>query len=128
MVLSGAEHHGLATLAHTTVRLWERATAVAAENTGRPLVTSLRPPSPNPTRTAATLRFSLAQACPLRLNVYDVRGSLVRRLVDRDLPSGTYEISWDGRNREGRALPGGIYFVRMEAGDTKESRKVMLLR
>jgi flagellar hook assembly protein FlgD len=54
-------------------------------------------------------------------SVHDVRGRLVARLTRKRLDGGSTVLSWDGRDRDGRAVPAGIYLVRAttqaEAGE-----------
>ncbi|MCA1792145.1 MAG: T9SS type A sorting domain-containing protein, partial [Thioalkalivibrio sp.] len=56
--------------------------------------------------------------------VYDVRGRRVREF--RMLPDT--QVVWDGRDRDGRSLPPGVYFLRLAGAGGGEARKVTLLR
>ena len=88
----------------------------------------LRPVVPNPFNPRARIRFELASAGRVHLLVLDVRGRLVRRLLDATLGSGSYEKVWDGRDGAGRALPSGRYWVQLVAPGCVESRSAVLLR
>ncbi len=84
---------------------------------------------PNPFNPRAEIRFVLARPCAPRLEVFDLRGRLVRRLLaGRELPAGAHRATWDGRDDAGRGVAGGTYLVRLEAGETVETRKVVLAR
>jgi hypothetical protein len=83
---------------------------------------------PNPFRQSTTVPFVLGSNERVRVLVYDLAGRRVATLTDRLLAEGTREISWDGRNDEGRRAPAGTYFVRMEAGGTVASEKLIRLR
>jgi hypothetical protein len=83
---------------------------------------------PNPFGTSATLAFDLAADHVVRLAVYDLRGALVRTLRSGWLPAGRYSDTWDGRDRDGRAVPGGVYLVRFDAGGRVLTRKAVLMR
>jgi hypothetical protein len=124
VVLSGAEHLGLATLANVKVRLWQDATGVATA----PALASLLPPAPNPFNPRTTLSFSVAEAGPVSLLVYDTRGALLRRLVDGTMAPGFYERAWDGRDDAGRLMATGVYLARLQTGRTAQSRKLVLLK
>jgi hypothetical protein len=79
---------------------------------------------PNPFRERATL--SVGGAVPDgRLLVHDLRGRIVRQL---EVAPGGSSASWDGRDQRGRALPAGVYFLRLAGGGSGEARKVTLLR
>ncbi len=93
-----------------------------------PAVTSLVEASPNPFNPQVAIAFDLAAPARARLDVFDLRGALVRRLVDADLATGRQTVTWDGRDGDGRALPSGTYMARFAAGDVRQSRKLMLVR
>jgi hypothetical protein len=83
--------------------------------------------SPNPSRDATVLRFTLAQSGPVSAAVYDPQGRLVRRLADGLVSdAGPHELRWDGRDQTGRELPSGIYLCRVETEG--ETRAVRVLR
>ncbi|MFH1681449.1 MAG: FlgD immunoglobulin-like domain containing protein [Candidatus Eisenbacteria bacterium] len=91
---------------------------------------SMGRPFPNPTVAGTSLMLAapaIAGETPARLAVFDFAGRLVRSI---DVPSvrGTSEIAWDGRDREGREVAPGVYFVRLEAGARDASRKVVVVR
>jgi len=52
----------------------------------------------------------------------------VRALVDGTRTAGFHEVLWDGRDNCGRNLPSGVYFYRLEAGNSLEARKMVLAR
>ena len=81
-----------------------------------PLELALAPVSPNPVRGAAAFRFSLPRAGGVELSVFDTQGRLVSRVTDGERPAGEHVVNWNGRGASGRALPGGLYMVRLRAG------------
>ena len=128
VVLSGAEHLGFATRAQGKVRLWAKPTAVTGGAAPGAPANALLPPAPNPFRSGTTVRFDLAREGAASLAIYDVRGNRVRQLAGGTLASGRHERTWDGRDAAGHQVAPGIYYVRMEAPGTTESRKLVLLR
>jgi flagellar hook assembly protein FlgD len=64
----------------------------------------------------------------VRIAVYDVSGAVVRVLADGMIESGRHTVSWDGRNAHGEAVASGVYFVRISAGSSWSSRKMVLVR
>jgi hypothetical protein len=83
---------------------------------------------PNPMVRATVIPLTQGSATdPVRLEIFDVTGRLVRRLVDGPLPPGPHEFAWDGRAADGRAVAHGLYFYRMTAGDREESRKLLVV-
>jgi hypothetical protein len=83
---------------------------------------------PNPFAVAARIPFELPARARATIEVFDLRGARVRRLVDRDLPRGAHIAHWDGRDDDGDILPSGIYFVRLRAGGVADARKLVLAR
>lgn len=84
--------------------------------------------APNPFNPATELSIDLVAAGPARLEIFDVRGRRVRVLVDGALAAGTHRWRWNGRDDDGRAVPGGSYLARLQGGDGTASTKLLLLR
>jgi len=95
---------------------------------GAPHATSLAEAFPNPFNPRCTIRFSLAGREKVELGIYDLQGRKVADLIDGPVEAGNHERIWDGRDRRGRQLSSGIYFLRMKAGSRRISRKLVLLR
>jgi flagellar hook assembly protein FlgD len=70
----------------------------------------------------------LAGSEPATLRVYDLAGRVVREFPGLDVKRGTYSVTWDGRDTKGNTLAGGIYFVRLKAGDYSATEKLVLQR
>jgi hypothetical protein len=83
---------------------------------------------PNPFNPITTIRYDLPVDGRVTLLVYDVRGALVRTLVDADLPRGNHQATWDGRDASGRGMASGSYFARLEAGGRGETVRMSLIR
>lgn len=83
---------------------------------------------PNPARAGATLRFELAEEDLVTLAVYDVRGRLVRTLVNGSREAGRHDVAWDGRMNGGAQSPVGVYFYRLTTSGSEQTRKMILLR
>ncbi len=103
--------------------------------TAEPVVPTPKPSStgftsihPNPFNPQTTVDFALASPERVRLAIYDVRGTLVRRLADQSMPAGEHSLTWDGRDDNGRTASSGIYFVRLIAGAVTETRKIVMLK
>jgi hypothetical protein len=84
---------------------------------------------PNPFNPATTLVYSVsADAGPIELSVYNVAGQLVRTLVSGDVEPGRHSAVWDGRDEGGARAGSGVYFVRLSAGESGRTRKIVLLK
>jgi hypothetical protein len=84
-------------------------------------------PAPNPATGGSAIRFTLARAEKARLEVYDVRGRLVRRLLDGVQPAGPHEAAWDGTDGGGARVRPGVYFYRLTAGTAVRVERQVLL-
>jgi hypothetical protein len=83
---------------------------------------------PNPFNPATTIRFGLETASWVSLMIFDIRGELVRVLVEARLEAGHYERPWDGKDSGGTPVATGVYFYRLEAGDFVAMQKMVLVR
>jgi len=86
--------------------------------------------SPNPFNPRVQISFLVNRNSMTRLDIYDLRGKLVKRLVAQTLPGGKkYTFTWDGTDRLGRDLGSGVYLARLRIGDsTTQVRKLMMLK
>jgi hypothetical protein len=87
----------------------------------------LERPVPNPFRGATRIAFSLPSRTRARLEVYDVTGRLVARLVDGERAAGRHVVEWDGRALDGARAHPGVYLCRYVAGDRHETRRLVRL-
>ncbi len=95
---------------------------------GLPALTHLAANVPNPFNPQTAISFTLARSGPASLRVYNLRGQLVRTLLDGDLAEGHHTANWDGRDLAGRAVSSGTYFYRLEGAGTLQQRKMQLVR
>ena len=77
---------------------------------------------PNPVQSTATIRFSLSQAMPIRLAIYDTIGRRVDVIADEVWSAGTHEFVWNANQ-----LPAGVYFCRLIAGGESLVQQVILV-
>ncbi len=83
---------------------------------------------PNPFNPETTIRFSLQNAGPVSLSIYNARGQLVRSLVNSQMSTGAHSVVWNGLDDGGRSVSSGIYYYRMQAGDYNHTRKMVLVK
>jgi len=82
---------------------------------------------PNPFNPSTRIVLTLAHAGPLSLDVYDVRGRLMRTLYGGRQEPGVHEFVWNGRDDLGRECASGNYLVRMRAGVYEKTQKIVLV-
>jgi len=93
-----------------------------------PHTTGFKSIHPNPFNPQTTIDYTLSSPERVRIAIYDVRGTLVRRLADQSMPAGEHSLVWDGADDAGRTASSGIYFVRLLAGPVTETRKIVMLK
>lgn len=104
------------------------ATAVLPGEAVTPVLT-LEQNFPNPFNPETTIRFAVpAPAALVTLEVFDVAGRLVVSLVNGEKIIGPRAVRWDGKYRNGREVPTGVYVYRLSSGKESLSRKLVLLR
>ncbi|MBK8166834.1 MAG: T9SS type A sorting domain-containing protein [bacterium] len=84
--------------------------------------------APNPFNPRTTVRFTLGEEGQVALAVHDAAGRLVAVLAGDRFAAGQHAVTWDGRDREGRAAASGTYFARLRAGDQTRTLALTLVR
>ena len=93
-----------------------------------PRTTELRPSYPNPFNASTLIPFRLGAAGRVRIDVYNLLGQRVRRLLDERRPQGLHKVRWTGTDDRGSPVSSGVYFYRLTTGDLAETRRCMLIR
>jgi subtilisin family serine protease len=84
---------------------------------------------PNPFNPETTIQYGLPQAADVKLQIFNIRGQLVRTLVEEFKPAGFYSLLWDGKDSNGLSVPSGAYFYRIQAGNEfVKTNKMTLLK
>jgi hypothetical protein len=94
-------------------------TGVSVASSSAPTL-SLLGVAPQPVRSKAAIEFTLPQPLRASLRIYNVLGESVGTLIARELSAGTHEVMWDAR-----ALPAGVYFLELRAGEWSATRKIL---
>ncbi len=105
-----------------------RATAVLGEERVAAAASAFEQPYPNPFNGSVLLRFSLATATTVHVDVYDVAGQRVRRLLHEARGAGHHAVEWDATDDAGGALASGIYLFRLQAGALMDTVAAALIR
>jgi hypothetical protein len=84
---------------------------------------------PNPFNPGTTLRFELPRSGPARVRLLDVRGRVVRMLLDEPRArAGPHVLEWNGLDAAGRAAPSGVYLAELRALGERRTTRLVLLR
>ena len=82
---------------------------------------------PNPFRGSTQLHLVAGRPGPLELQLYDVRGRLVRTLFRGEVRPGVRTVSWDGRDSRGAQVAPGVYLCAMRTEQGTQSRRIVRL-
>jgi len=83
---------------------------------------------PNPFNPTTLINYGLPKATNVRLTVFNTLGQKVATLVHQHELAGFKQVIWNGTDDNGRAVAGGVYIYRMEAGDFVQTKKLLLLK
>jgi hypothetical protein len=86
---------------------------------------------PNPFNPATIISFNVPNDVSnynVELNIYDVNGELIKKLLSKELPAGNYLTRWDGTNTNNKFVSSGVYFFMVKVGKYSKSGKMNLLR
>jgi len=83
---------------------------------------------PNPFNPYTTISFHLPTQENVLLQIFDVKGKLIRNLIDNNMHAGSHELIWDGLNDNGIQVGNGVYFYTLRSGRQTITKKMTLLR
>jgi len=85
--------------------------------------------APNPLNGDATVTYRTTRTGFVRIDLYDIQGRLVLRLVDESaLAAGTHQATIDGRGKNGEKMPSGVYYVRGASSEGEFKRLITILK
>ena len=83
---------------------------------------------PNPFNPTTKIRFSNDRTANVTVNVYSLRGERVASILNTQLNSGTYEVSWNGMSKNGTVVPSGMYLYEVNSEGRRLQGKMLLLK
>jgi len=83
---------------------------------------------PNPFNPTTVISYQLPVNSDVQLQIYNIRGQLVKTLIDREIEAGYHQIHWNGQNEIGRPVASGVYFYILSTPTFTEVKKMVLLR
>jgi hypothetical protein len=93
-----------------------------------PALLSLDQNYPNPFNPNTHISFTLPKAQTAQLSIYNLKGQIVKRLLNAPLPAGQTTVSWDGTDERGNAVSSGIYSYRLLSEGHSITRKMLLMK
>ena len=83
---------------------------------------------PNPFNPVTNISYDLKEDSYVRITIYDMLGNEVNNLVDSNQSSGYKTVQWNALNNEGQPVSAGVYLYTIEAGDSRKTKKMILLK
>jgi hypothetical protein len=83
---------------------------------------------PNPFNPTTTISFGLPIEGKVNLKIFNIRGQLVKTLVDEVRQAGYHRAEWNGTDGSGNRVASGVYFYRLKFDDYTETRKMIMLK
>lgn len=94
----------------------------------RPVSFALHANMPNPFNPETSIGFDLAQAGWVQLEIFDALGQKVQTLVSGQRSAGVHQVLWRGVDERGQRVSSGVYFYRLQTGDYRQMRRMLLLK
>ena len=104
-----------------------RPALAGARGAALPADFALGPNYPNPFNPSTIIPYHLPAAGPVRLEVFNMLGQRLVRLVDGARSAGAHTAQWDGTDAAGRAVGAGVYIYRLSSGGMRVSRRMVLV-
>lgn len=83
---------------------------------------------PNPFNPSTSIRFGLKESDQVEINIYNIKGQRVSRLIDEKLAAGMHSIQWLGIDHRNNKVSSGIYFYEIKTSQDRIIRKMMLIK
>jgi len=83
---------------------------------------------PNPFNPSTTIAFALTHSGQVSIDVYNLKGQRVKRVVSGSFSDGRHSVVWDGHDDSGRVVSGGVYFYRMVSEDGVTVKKMVMVK
>ena len=83
---------------------------------------------PNPFNPKTILQYDLLQNSYVEVIVYDMQGKVINNLVNANQISGFKSVQWNATNNQGQPVSAGVYLYSIEAGDFRQTKKMILLK
>jgi len=93
-----------------------------------PSAYSLNQNYPNPFNASTQISYELPKSGEVSLRIYNIKGELVRELMNEYTPAGHHRITWDGKNKDGLTTASGIYFYQIVSEGFAETKKMILMK
>ena len=89
---------------------------------------SLHQNYPNPFNPVTTLSYDLPEDALVNVTIYDMMGRVVKTLINSTQTAGYKSIQWNAKNDKNHPILAGFYLYTIQAGEFRQTRKMVLLK
>jgi hypothetical protein len=108
--------------------LWTPTGVNSGQGTSAAMNFELRQNYPNPFNPETAIDYRIAKTSRVEIGIYNLKGQLIRILVQGKQNPGAYSVRWNGLSQDGGLMPSGMYLVKMKTESFSKTRKLTLLR
>ena len=83
---------------------------------------------PNPFNPTTNIKFNIPTSSNVNLSIYNVKGQLVKTLVNDKFAAGEHSVTWNGVDNNNNTVASGVYFYKLDANGSTEMRKMLLMK
>jgi len=83
---------------------------------------------PNPFNPVTSISYDLPEDSFVRITIYDLLGNVINNLVNSNQLSGYKSVRWNATNNQGQPVSAGVYIYSIEAGEFRQTKKMILLK
>ena len=83
---------------------------------------------PNPFNPITTLGYSTPEDDLVNITIYDLKGSIVKTLINNSQSAGYKTVKWNATNNRNEPVSAGLYIYTIQAGEFKQTKKMVLLK
>ena len=109
------------------VRVYEASTLLNQVETV-PNTFNLNQNYPNPFNPVTTLSYDLPEDSFVSITIYDMLGNVINNLVNSNQSSGYKSVQWNATNNQGQSVSAGVYLYSIEAGELRQTKKMVFLK
>ncbi len=102
--------------------------SVSVKTDKLPETTEMKNAYPNPFNPQTKIAYNLAIDTNVNISVFDLLGRQVKSLFNGNQTAGSHHVYWNATNETGSNVPSGCYLIRMQAGNTTQMQKVILMK
>jgi hypothetical protein len=100
----------------------------ANEDHTTPVLTSKMYNYPNPFNPVTNIALSIPKDSRVNVQIYNIKGQIIKNLLDNNLKAGSHTLKWDGTDDSGKTVTSGVYLVRLSGDGFKTNHKLTLMK